>query len=137
MRWGWERLEASRATIRRCCGWVYFWPIGTFDIYRFKEKDMPFIKEIEKAEKWLANNETKLKLLGDNGKKIYESLAGLLDGGETGMVASLTGFDDVDEIIKQAGGVDEVIKSKGIDVDGLIDTAMTVLKSALVAASLF
>ena len=82
---------------------------------------MPFIEDLEKAEKWLGENENKLKLLGSNGKKIHEALASMLDGGETGMVKQLTGFSDVDEILKQAGGVDEVIKSSGIDVEKLLE----------------
>jgi len=99
---------------------------------------MSFIQEVEKAEKWLDENESKLKLLGENGEKIINGLRGMLNGGQVGVLAQITGFSDVDKILTEAGGVDVAIKKGlGIDLDGLTSTALTIVKSLLLAVSLF
>jgi len=97
---------------------------------------MSIIKEIEKAEKWLSDNEQSLKSLGENGEKVFESLKGMLTSGSTTVISHITGYSDVDSILSQAASVDAVIKAKGIDIESLFETAITVIRSALLIGAL-
>ena len=69
--------------------------------------------EFKKAQIWLDDNKENMTQAGSEMKKLYDLMNGMISGGHTVETPkAYTKWADVNEILEQARGVDDVINSK-------------------------
>ncbi len=79
--------------------------------------EMDWLKDLkedfEKGKTWIDDNEDKMISMGEEGVKLFALVNGIFNGGITVETPQVfTKWDDVNEILAQAQGVQEVIDSK-------------------------
>ena len=82
-----------------------------------KENKMSWINELKedfnKGKNWLGENKAKMESLGEEGVKLFNLVNGMFNGGTTVETPQVfTKWADVNEILNQAQGVQEVIDNK-------------------------